>query len=149
VHVTVRARITGANEFTAAGPCVTFEEVLPASGFGPGWAPVLYAVAYNSQGTASTNVVQLRPQNGASNADEIIELIAPTDAANTLDYACGWTGRRIVPREFGVSKTGTATNGFTNTTLTGGEPYRLFFLTTSKDNAGTLTVQYGWEQIGK
>lgn len=136
---TIRVTITGANQFTDAGPVVEFTEFEAINSLGPEYAAFIIAMAYNSEGAAQTVVATLRPP-GSSAESEFIEIYRDTNV-NAFDYSGGY-GRRWVPRNLGMAKTGTVVTGLTETFLTTYETYQLFFETTGKNDDGCLTVQF-------
>lgn len=140
----ISLRLTGATQFVATSAIATFQEVVAGDTYGVEWAAVIKWYEYNSQGSAHTVNLTLRP-TWNSNADEQMVLEAPTDAVNNFTYACGPTGGIVVPRRYGIEATAQpVAPGFT-AALTS---YNLYFTTVGKDNAATLALGYQWERVG-
>ncbi len=142
----VSLRLTGATEFSAASPIATFLEGGGLASLGAEYHAVIKSYDYNAPtATAHTLNLTLRPPWSA-NADEQIILEAPTAAANSFTKICGPQGGIVVPRRFRLEATSQPTSGGT-ISLTG-DSYELFFFTTGKDQAATLSVEWSIERVG-
>jgi hypothetical protein len=139
---TIRSRVTGATQFDATNPIVTFIEFQTAGSnlntLPPEYTARIVGYAYNSHGAAHDVSLLLRPPaNTVPNADDQIVLEQLT-GINSFTNMCGPDGL-VVPRQYGIA----ASNQQPPTTqITTAETYRVFFSTTNKANDATFFLWY-------